>query len=312
MMILQARGRTTAEELAQALEVSTRTIYRDVNALSSAGVPVYADGGPGGGYALLDSYRTTLTGLKEDEVRALFMLAIPGPLADLQISQPLKAAILKVTGALPGHIQETRRAIDNRLYLDAKGWFQQEESLRYLKTVEEAVWQERQLRMTYRRQDGSVRQRMVSPYGLVAKAGVWYLVAAAGSGIRVYRISRVEAAELLDETFTRPAEFDLIQYWNNWAAEYAAMLPEYPVTLSVAPDFIPRLPQILGEAVKPFLEEASVGHDGRAVITYTFERLEEARAYILGMGSAVTVLEPEELRASVVAFAQEILAHYTP
>jgi predicted DNA-binding transcriptional regulator YafY len=312
MMILQARGRTTAEELAQALEVSTRTIYRDVNALSSAGVPVYADGGPGGGYALLDSYRTTLTGLKEDEVRALFMLAMPGPLADLQISQPLKAAILKVTGALPGHIQETRRAIDNRLYLDAKGWFQQEESLLYLKTVEEAVWQERQLRMTYRRQDGSVRQRMVSPYGLVAKAGVWYLVAAAGSGIRVYRISRVEAAELLDETFTRPAEFDLIQYWNNWAAEYAAMLPEYPVTLLVAPDFIPRLPQILGEAVKPFLEEASVGHDGRAVITYTFERLEEARAYILGMGSAVTVLEPEELRASVVAFAQEILAHYTP
>ena len=145
MMLLQTRGQMTAEELAAELEVSKRTIYRDIDALSIAGVPVYASGGPGGGYAVLDSYRTSLTGLNENEIRALFMLTIPGPISDLGVSQQLKAAILKMTSSFSDDHYEHADYLRQRLHLDAASWFQTDEPVPHLKTVQEAVWQDRQL-----------------------------------------------------------------------------------------------------------------------------------------------------------------------
>ncbi len=311
MMVLQTRGRTTAADLANELEVSKRTIYRDIDALSATGVPVYADGGPGGGYALLDSYRTTLTGLNENEIRALFMLAIPGPLTDLGVNQQLKAAFLKLTSSLPGHYQEQAQSIRQRLHLDAAGWFQQEEPVPYLQAVQEAVWQDCQLSLSYRRGDGTVNQRVVSPYGLVAKAGIWYVVVATDHGMRVYRVSRVETAVITQTHFTRPPAFDLAAFWSNWVAEYEVGLPKYPVTLSVGPDLIDRLPHILGASVRSLLKEAQLDANGWKTIDYTFERLEEAQTLIMGMGTSVKVVAPDSLRVSIAKLANELAAHYS-
>jgi predicted DNA-binding transcriptional regulator YafY len=311
MMLLQTRGQMTAEELANELEVSKRTIYRDIDALSMAGVPVYANGGPGGGYALLDSYRTTLTGLNEDEIRALFILTIPSPISDLGVSQQLKAAILKLTSTLAGDHHKHVDYLRQRLHLDAASWFQTDEPVPHLKVVQEAVWQDRQLVLSYRRRNGAVSERTISPYGLVAKASIWYLVAATDNGMRVYRVSRIEAVQITQTHFARPQDFDLAKFWADWVIGYKASLLKYPVTLRIGPDLIPVLPYILGEGVQSLVEQAEPDSEGWRVVDYTFERIEEAQAYVLGMGASVDVIAPEELRVSVLKLATDVVAHYS-
>lgn len=311
LMLLQTRGRMTAQSLAQQLEVSERTVYRDLDALSAAGVPVYAHRGPGGGCALLDSYRTNLTGLTEEEVRALFMLSIPSPLADLGVSQELKAALLKLSASLPATQRRDAEHVRQRFHLDASGWFQPEEPVPHLPTIQAAVWGDRQLWMRYRRGDGAERERIVAPYGLVAKASVWYLVAAVEEQVRIYRVSRVQEAALVEESFERPDDFDLATFWTAWCAEFESSRPRYPVTLRVAPEFVPVLPQILGEGVRAQIHAAGPADDeGWITLSLTFETLGIARSRVLGFGTMVEVLEPHELRASVLDLARRIVAFY--
>jgi predicted DNA-binding transcriptional regulator YafY len=276
-----------------------------------AGVPVYANGGPGGGYALLDSYRTTLTGLNEDEIRALFMLTIPSPISELGVGQQLKAAILKLTSTLASDPHEHADYLRQRLYLDAASWFQIDEPVPHLKIVQEAAWQDRQLVLSYRRRNGTVSERTISPYGLVAKASTWYLVAAIDKGMRVYRVSRIEAVQMIQTHFVRPQDFDLAKFWAGWVIGYKASLPKYPVTLRIGPDLIPVLPYILGEGVRLLVEQAQPDSEGWRVVNYTFERIEEAQAYVLGMGASVDVIAPEELRVSVLKIAIDVVAHYS-
>jgi predicted DNA-binding transcriptional regulator YafY len=311
MMLLQTRKQMTAEELAHELEVSKRTIYRDIDALSMAGVPVYANGGPGGGYALLDSYRTTLTGLNEGEIQALFMLTIPSPISDLGVSQQLKTAILKLTSAIAGDHHEHADYLRQRLHLDAASWFQTEEPVPHLKVVQEAVWQDRQLIISYHRRNGMVSGRTISPYGLVAKASIWYLVADTEQGMRVYRVSRIEAAQMSQTHFTRPEDFDLAEFWAGWVISYKTSLPKYPVTLRIGPNLIPALPSILGEGVRSLIEQAQPDSEGWRVVDYTFERIEEAQTYVLGMGASVDVIAPEELRVRVLKIATDVVDHYS-
>ncbi len=212
VLLLQRYHHLTAKSLSDSLGVTERTIYRDIDALSGAGVPVYANGGPGGGYALLDSYRTTLTGLNEEEIQALFMLTIPGPISDLGVSQQLKAAILKLTSSFLDNHHEQIDHLRQRLHLDAASWFQTDESVPYLKVIQEAVWQDNQLILSYRRRNGEVSERTISPYGLVAKASIWYLVAATDRGMRVYRVSRIESVQVTQTHFIRPQDFDLTNF----------------------------------------------------------------------------------------------------
>jgi len=311
MMLLQTRRQMTAKELADELEVSKRTIYRDIDALSVAGVPVYANGGPGGGYALLDSYRTTLTGLNKDEIRALFMLTIPGPISDLGVNQQLKAAILKLTSSFTDDHYEHADYLRQRLHLDAASWFQTDEPVPHLKTVQEAAWQDRQLVLSYRRRNGTVSERTILPYGLVAKASIWYLVAATDKGMRVYRVSRIESVQMTQTHFARPQDFDLAKFWTDWVIGYKTSLPKYPVTLRIGPDLIPVLPYILGDDVRSLVEQVQPDSEGWRVVDYTFERIEEAQTYVLGMGASVDVIAPEELRASVLKLATDVVAHYS-
>lgn len=311
MMLLQTRGQMTAKDLAVELEVSKRTIYRDIEALSIAGVPVYANGGPGGGYALLNSYRTSLTGLNENEIQALFLLTIPSPISDLGVSQQLKAAILKLTSSFAGDQYKHTDFLRQRLHLDAAGWFQTEGPAPHLKIIQEAAWQDHQLIISHRRRNGMMSEQIVSPYGLVVKASRWYLVAATDKGMRVYRVSRITSAQMTPTLFSRRQDFELAKFWTDWVNEYQASLPKYPVILRVAPDLIPILPSILGDDVRVLIKQTSPDLEGWRVLEYTFERIEEAQAYVLGMGAFVEVIAPEELRVNVLKLATDVVAHYS-
>ncbi|WP_420642341.1 helix-turn-helix transcriptional regulator [Candidatus Leptofilum sp.] len=307
MMLLQTRGQMTAVALAKELEVTPRTIYRDVEALSSTGVPIYATGGPGGGYGLLDSYRTTLTELHEDEVKALFMMAISGPLSDLGMNQSLQTAVLKLTSALPSQQQAQATFFRQRLHLDAAAWFQESESAPLLSVVQTAVWQDRQLQITYRRPSGSVSERLVRPYGLVAKAAVWYLVADTPDGMRVYRVARLETAELTDNAFTRSPAFDLVAYWQEWMTNYVSSLPQIDAILNIESSLLSMLPSIWNI---PVTEQSEQDSTGWQTVKVVFERKEQAVAIVLGLGTSTTVVSPEWLREQVLSAARGIVAKY--
>lgn len=311
LMLLQTRGRMTARALSKELQVSERTIYRDIDALSTAGVPVYGEAGLDGGYALLDSYRTNLTGLSEAEVRALFMLNIPAPLADLGVSQELKSALLKLTAALPAARRPNEEYVRQRFYLDSVGWQRDEEAVPHLKTIHQAVWQDRKLHLTIHAFAVQV-QKLVDPYGLVVKAGVWYLVCAAHGHIRVHRISYLVDARLSDERFERPADFDLAAYWQASCAEYEQNRSLYSVIVRVAPDFVPVLPRYLGSGIREKIARAQPPDaEGWVTLELAFESLEAARDRLLDFGRGVEVLEPYALRRSLLDIAEQIVALYT-
>jgi predicted DNA-binding transcriptional regulator YafY len=310
LMMLQIRGQITAHELAQRLEVSERTIYRDIEALSTAGVPVYAERGPGGGCMLAEGYRTNLTGLTEDEVRTLFMPGMMRPLADLGAEKALDAALLKLLAALPSDHRRDVEHSRQRIFVDTVGWYYTAPVSPYLHILREAVWNDRKVRLTYRKNNGEVSERIVDPLGLVAKAGIWYMVAVSHDDLRVFRISRVRNAEMLDEQCQRPADFDLEHYWVKWSAELEQW-PMYLVKVRVSPAFVPVLPQVLGESVHQQIEEAGPpDKEGWITLTLEFGSFESARSHILGFGSFVEVLEPVELRQAVLQIATGIVAFY--
>jgi predicted DNA-binding transcriptional regulator YafY len=311
LMILQARGTVTAQQLAGELEVSVRTIYRDMDALSAAGVPVYAERGPGGGCSLIDSYRTTLTGLTRDEVRALFMLSIPAPLAELGVDQELKAALLKLSAALPDSRRLDQVHVRQRVHLDPAGWSEAVEPVPHLRTVQRAVWEDRKLHLTYRLPFQAQAQWLVEPYGLVAKAGTWYLVCARNGSMRTLRVSNVVDARIADQKSERPEDFNLAFFWQEWCRGEEQNQPSYPVVARVAPELTPWLPQFFGESIREQIHAAGpLDTDGWFTLTLPFESLDEARRRILGFGRAVEVLEPVALRNTVVDFARQIVELY--
>jgi len=206
----------TAAELAGELEVSERTIYRDLEALHASGVPVLAERGLGGGITLPDNYRSNLTGLSDGEVRALFLSAVPGPLADLGLGKSIEAAVLKLTASLPDIHRRNIEQVRERIHIDTTEWFRQAEEIPHLELLQRAVWDDRLVTVLYQKSDSGRIKRCLEPYGLVAKGGVWYIVASVTSNMRplgvtrvkaarrtltVYRVSRIQQAELLDDRF---------------------------------------------------------------------------------------------------------------
>ena len=306
MMLLQREGQLTAAELSRELAVSERTIYRDVDALSGAGVPIYANGGPGGGYALLDSYRTTLTGLNEAEVKALFLLTIPGPLADLGLNRELQASILKLTSALPTPQQAQALFTRQRLHVDPRRWFSQGGPTPWLGILQEAIWHNRRIRLRTRRSDGGWRKRTVAPYSLVSKANHWYLVCQTEAGMRVFRVSRLEEVTLLMEGFDRPVSFDLLAFWDEWVAEFENNRPRFPVTLRLHERSLPALEVLLGPG-QPLSDESEPGWLRRQ---FQFEGEGEARYILPGFGADVEVIEPPGLRLSLAQIGITLAARY--
>lgn len=311
LMLLQARGRMTARELAEELEVSERTIYRDIDALSAAGIPVYGEAGREGGYALLDPYRTSLTGLTEGEVRALFMLSIPAAMADLGVSRELKQALLKLSAALPAVRRADEEQVRQRFYLDTIWWDQGGGPVPHLQTLYQAVWQDRRICLTYRPLPSVEIEQCADPYGLVAKAGSWHLVCARKGRLRVHRISDLITVSLLDETFQRPEGLDLEGFWKTWCAEREQSRTLYPVSVRVAAGMVPFLPMYFGERIRAKIVQAGQpDEEGWITLEMSFESLEAARDRLLAFGRGVEVLSPRALRESILDYAAQITALY--
>jgi len=234
LLLLQTRGRMTAWELAEQLEVSERTIYRDIEALGIAGIPVYAERGPGGGCSLLDGYQTRLTGLNESEIRALFLLKMAGPLADLGLSKALDDALLKLQASLPAPQRHDAEQVRQRIHLDAGGPDDRNghhSISSHLQTIQEAVWQDRKLVLMYSTRPPDTRegchsisgegegQQIVEPYGLVSQANTWYLVGAVSGQKQVFCVTHIQSVTITAEQFARPENFDLPLYWSEYRTQ---------------------------------------------------------------------------------------------
>jgi predicted DNA-binding transcriptional regulator YafY len=308
MLLLQVHRRMRAGELAKRLEVSERTIHRDMEALSAAGIPVVAERGTGGGWRLLEEYRTNLTGLNEAEIQALFVTKPSRLLADLGWDKASEAGLIKLLAALPSVQHRDAEYARQRILVDTAGWHATEENIAFLPVLQEAIWQERRLYLTYRRGDGNV-ERLVDPLGLVAKGSIWYLVAAVDGEARTYRVSRVLAARISDEPCARPENFDLAEFWAKSSSQFVSNLPRYPVVIRALPELEQRI-RAVGRFVQ--IEQINPPDDeGRITMHLVFQTEEMACGYLLSFGPKVEILEPLELREKVLELARNVLESYS-
>ena len=311
LLLLQTRGRMNAAELARELEVSERTVHRDVDALSAAGIPIYAERGPHGGVQLVEGYRTRLTGMTAEEAEALFLSGLSGPAAELGLGTVMAAAQLKVLAALPGELRVRASRLVERFYLDAAGWFHQGDEVEHLATVAEAVWNARRLRVAYDRGDRVV-ERLVDPLGLVLKGGIWYLVGRVDEQMRTYRISRVREAEVTEVAIDRPAGFDLASHWQESIAAYEREIDRTELTVRVRPERVSDLPPVLGDDLADITPLDEADPDGWTRLRLLVVWPNEAAGRLLGLGEDLELLAPPELRKRIVELARGALRRYGP
>lgn len=349
VLLLQARGRMTARELAGKLEISVRTVYRDLDALSAAGVPVRAESGPGGGCQLVDGYRFPLRGLRPEEAEALLILGVPGALRDLGLDDAAGAALghIRVAAGQPGRPEDGQPLV----HLDMPRWFHRDEEVPQLRALAQALRQGQCVAMEYQPagpgQDGQCarregraagqrgradsgpagqlagaesteqpsRVRVVHPLGLVNKAGTWYLVATpeGQDGPGVFRVSRVSSARPLARTAGRPPAFELAGFWQRWSADFAASRPRLEVRVRASPAALALLPEVFGDSVHDALARAQPpDQDGWRVLTLSFEHVLAAAHRLAGFGGLVEVLSPAPVRDQLQVTAREILSRYRP
>lgn len=311
LMLLQIRGRVTAQELSRELEVSIRTVYRDIDSLSAAGVPIYAERGPAGGYQLMDGYRTRVTGLTPDEAGSLFLAGAPGAAAELGLGEVLAAAQLKLLASLPDDLRRQAERIGSRFHLDTPGWFEASEKPIFLPEVATAVWEARPIKIRYQRWQGIVT-RQVDPVGLVRKGHSWYMVARADKQFRTYRLVRILELETLDEQFERPADFDLADFWAESQASFQERMHTTEAVVRLSPVAIEHLDVVLDAyAREKALETASApDEDGWVIATIPIESIGVARWELMRFGAEAEVLEPIELRGALADQAQKMVALY--
>ncbi|MBN2046038.1 MAG: WYL domain-containing protein [Anaerolineales bacterium] len=307
-MILQTKGKQTAQALAGALEVSERTIYRDVIALSSAGVPIYTDKGPGGGIQLIEEYRTSLTGLSPEEVRALFMINIPAALVSLGMDQEVKTAWLKLTAALPDYLQQYQKDARKRMLIDQSWWQDRpEHAPAFLRELYRAVWEDRVIHITVRYQFGYQADHQVEPYSLVSQRQRWFLVGCIEGNLKVFWLSDIQELKLTNQTFSRSAEFDLHSFWHRWISRQEAMGFGYRARLSATPEAL----RILKHLTSAIIETIEAGTDPNwQLLSLRFDSFNQARRSILDLGGAVKVLEPLPLARTIEDYAQQIIKLY--
>lgn len=308
MLLLQVNRRLTARGIAERLEVSERTIHRDMEALSAAGIPVYAERGSSGGWSLLEEFRTNLTGLSKTEIQSLFLTGPSQLLADLGLEKASDAALIKLMASLPSTNRSDAEHVRHRIHIDVTGWNRPEEAIPLLHVVQEAIWKECKLQFTYSRSGCDDVERVGDPLGFVAKGSVWYLVAAIEGEIRSYRVSRIVSAEMMDEKFTRPEAFDLAAFWEQATADFKAQIPRYYATLLASPDILSRM-HIAGR----FARVEKIGEaeeNGWVKVSMRFHMEWDASEYVLSFGPKVEVIEPDSLRDRVIEMAQSVIDFY--
>lgn len=317
-MLLETRGRMSAQALAGALEVSVRTLHRDVDALSAAGVPVYAERGRHGGFALLPGWKTTLTGLTPAQAQAVFLTGLAGPAHDLGLGGDVEGARLKLLAALPAAWRDDAQRVSTRLHLDPVDWYRESEATPHLPTVAAAVWAGRQIAVRYESW-ARTAERTLSPLGLVLKAGAWYLVAlpmepAAGESAslepaarvpRTYRVSRILAARETGAPARRPARFDLARHWAQATERFETGLYTGHAAVLATPAGLQGL-RALGSAVARAVDAATAAtparprKDGRTAVQMPIESVEHACGQLVGLTPQVEVLRPAALRRAMV------------
>ncbi|MBO0869010.1 MAG: transcriptional regulator, partial [Micromonosporaceae bacterium] len=320
-LMLQNQGRLTAGQLAAELEVSVRTIYRDMVALGAAGIPVYADGT---GYRLVDGYQTRLTGLTGDEARGLVLAELPGAAAELGLAGAANAVRLKLAAALPDQLRQQAMRMRQRFHFDAPGWYQDGDGSDHLGTVADAVWRQRAIAIRYENWRGVVSRRL-EPYGLVLKAGKWYLVAHAGESnldqdesdvdrpagsVRTYRVSQIQHLTLLPETFDWPAGFDLAGYWREHITRFRSQLHRGQALVRLAPAAVQRLDHLMGRTVAEAAAAGEPQPDGWLLARLPIESQAHAAQEFLRLGTDIEVLEPAALRHRLAATAAGLAALY--
>ncbi|WP_327251196.1 helix-turn-helix transcriptional regulator [Streptomyces sp. NBC_01244] len=345
LLLLQNRGRMTAPELAAELEVSVRTVYRDVEALGASGIPVHTERGPAGGFRLVDGYRTRLTGLTDVQAGSLFLAGAPGPARDLGLGADLTAAQLKLQAALPAELGDRARRIQQRFHLDAPAWFRDADPVPHLAQIAEAVWEQRVLTTHYRRWSGAVH-RALWPLGLVLKGGIWYLAAAraaelveagegvepgqavepaeavepgeaapapekAGGGVRTYRVGRFLSVETPGQRFERPDGFELAAYWEESARRLEAATRRRTAVVRLSPHARRLLPMWFGAAgVRALATAGPPDAEGWAEAELAVESGSVAVGDLLRLGADAEVLGPPELRRALADAVAELAGRY--
>ena len=318
LLTLQAKGHVTAQELADECEVSLRTIYRDIDALSSAGIPVYSERGSDGGYRLLDGYKTRLNGLSAQEAESLFFAGLPGPAADLGLGSVMAGARLKLLTALPEDLRHSAEQMQHRFHLDTPAWFTEAEQLDCLPQVAQAVWEQRQIDIRYRSWTGE-KQRRLSPLGLVLKSGTWYVVGAVDGTPRTYRASRILDFALRENRFERPKDFNLAAYWDESTRRLEKELHPGRATLRLSPtgrELFDHLmsPYVRAEADFSLQDKHPQGASADPAdwtrVSIPIGSLREACVELLRFGAELEVLAPPELRAAMTDIARAMTQIY--
>jgi predicted DNA-binding transcriptional regulator YafY len=304
LLYLQARGRVTATEVAEELEVSVKTARRDLEALSIAGIPVYSQPGRGGGWALVGGARTDLSGLTAAEARTLFLVAGPSS----AVTPAAKAALRKLVRALPETFRAEAEKAASAIVLDPAGWGgTAPRTPPHLELLQQAVIEGRQVRLGYTDAKGAVTERLVHPLGLVSKGTTWYLVADTGRGRRTFRVWRVTTAELTDEPAIRPPDFDLQQAWQEIVATVDERRGVVLVTALAEADMVRWLRVRFGTR----LTVGAPAPDGRVEVVIGFPETHDNPARELcAFGGALEVMAPADVRAGMAEIGRALIARH--
>jgi predicted DNA-binding transcriptional regulator YafY len=311
LLLLQARGRVSAPEVARELGVSVRTVYRDVEALTAAGIPIWSEQGRSGGYRLVEGYRTRLTGMTGEEADALFLVGMPGPAAALGLTAESAAAERKLMAALAPDRRERAGRLRDRFHLDVPAWYADVEDPPHLAALAEAVLHERRVEVTYRRwEEPREVTRTLEPHGLVLKGGTWYVVARArrASDLRTYRVSNVLALTPMDATFTRQPGFVLAEHWQGHIADLDRRRITARARVRVSATLRERLPDHPSHPLTATVR--GIEEPGTVVVDLPIESIARAAADLIVFGAEVEALAPPELRAELARLAGEVSVLY--
>ncbi|HPH98283.1 MAG TPA: WYL domain-containing protein [Anaerolineaceae bacterium] len=303
MMLLQTRGKLTAQALAEELGVSRRTILRDIDALSYARVPIYADSGHGGGIALDENYRTNLTGLNEAEIRVLFISENMQLMNDIGLGEATKRLRYKLSAALPPEQQSIAEQVRQRIYLDPAWWWQDDIPLPFWSDLQKAVFEDYWIQATYENFNGEVAERLLEPYSLVAKAAQWYLIARRDGAYRLYRVARFHSIQIQNLHFRREDGFDLIKFWHEHLKEFRESIAEYTFTLLIHPD---RLGFVQSLMPGRFQITWTDPQNGWKMLRFQVESIDLAKMLIFGLGNQAAIVDPPELREAILRSVQDL------
>ncbi len=305
MLLLQTHGKMTASALAEKLEVSRRTILRDINALSTAGVPIYASGGHGGGIALDEQYHSTLAGMKEAEIRTLFLNDVQPILTELGLGDAGASSLAKLRAILPERHLTAVDAMRQRILIDPTWWWHEQDASAWWDALQRAVYEDYLIDVDYERYDGQMVRRVLEPYSLVAKSSVWYLVAVHAGARRTYRVQRLRRVEVLEQHFVREADFDLPTYWRTHMTTFRDEISAaFICTLRVRTARLPFIQQIV-----PGRSDVIAQADDWLTVQLQLETVDLAKMLLFGLGEDARIIQPAALRHAVLESADAMRVH---